>query len=336
MLFDYRKTFLFCLLGCCVLSMTWPRTSSADIAKTKYYRAEACYKKLRHSPKKQKYRSYWLGCINKFQSVYRYNPSGPWAAAGLYMSGKLYKELYGRSFKASDKKAAIDSYKQVVKDYPKSAYKHKAENALRNLFPKGIPKIASKRKISKQSHVMSREDDIAKEIKKFYAQTTVKRNIKGSQGKTCTVVGLRFWSNPNYTRVVIDADREISYSRRLLKKDTAIKKPHRLYIDLRNSKLGKDTVEVEVDLLKTEDFYFFLKARNLYRLRSSILSPKGISTGVSESLFRLIQKKHSRIPGLEFLTITSIPFIPVPFTTYVINLKLQNGDVEITVDRLYL
>ncbi len=241
MLFDYRKTFLFCLLGCCVLSMTWPRTSSADIAKTKYYRAEACYKKLRHSPKKQKYRCYWLGCINKFQSVYRYNPSGPWAAAGLYMSGKLYKELYGRSFKASDKKAAIDSYKQIIKDYPKSSYKHKAENALRNLFPKGIPKIASKRKISKQSHVMPQEDDIAKEIKKFsYTQTTVKRDIKGSQGKTGTVVGLRFWSNPSYTRVVIDADSEVSYSRRLLKKDTAIKKPHRLYIDLRNSKLGKD------------------------------------------------------------------------------------------------
>jgi N-acetylmuramoyl-L-alanine amidase len=221
--------------------VTWPRSSFADFAKTKYYRAEACYKKLRHSPKKQKYRCYWLGCIEKFQSVYRHNPSGPWAAAGLYMSGTLYQELYRRSFKASDKKAALDIYKRIIKGYPKSSYKRKAENAIRDLFPKGVPKIASKSKIRKQRHVTPPEDDIAKQIKKFsYAKTPVKTDVKGSKGNTGTVVGLRFWSNPSYTRVVIDADSEISYSHRLLKKDTAIRKPHRLYIDLSNSRLGKD------------------------------------------------------------------------------------------------
>jgi len=241
LLFNYKKTFLFCLLACCILSVTWLRTSSADTARKKYYRAEACYKKLRHSPKKQKYRANWLGCIEKFQAAYRHNPSGPWAAAGLYMSGMLYQELYRRSFKDSDKKAALDIYKRIIKGYPKSAYKRKAENAVRNLFPKGVPKIAHKRKIREQSHVRPPEDDIAKEIKKFsYAQTTVKRDIKRSQGKTGTVVGLRFWSNPNYTRVVIDADSEMLYSHRLLKKDKSIRKPQRLYIDLKNSRLGKD------------------------------------------------------------------------------------------------
>jgi N-acetylmuramoyl-L-alanine amidase len=241
LLFNYKKTFLFCLLACCILSVTWLRTSSADTARKKYYRAEACYKKLRHSPKKQKYRAHWLGCIEKFQAVYRHNPSGSWAAAGLYMSGTLYQELYRRSFKKSDKKAALDIYKRIIKGYPKSAYKRKAENAVRNLFPKGVPKIAHKRKIREQSHVKPPEDDIAKEIKKFsYPQTTVKRYIKGSQGKTGTVVGLRFWSNPNYTRVVIDADSEMVYSHRLLKKDKSIRKPQRLYIDLKNSRLGKD------------------------------------------------------------------------------------------------
>ena len=229
------------MLACCILSVMWPRSSSADSAKKKYYRAEACYKKLRHSPKKQKYRCFWLGCIEKFQAVYEDNPSGPWAAAGLYMSGNLYKELYRRSYKKSDKKAALDSFKRIIKDYPKSTYKRKAENALRNLFPKGVPKTASKRKISKSGHVTPPEDDIAKQIKKFsYAKIPVKRDIKGPQHRTGTVVGLRFWSNPSYTRVVIDADSELSYSHRLLKEDVSIRKPHRLYVDLDNSRLGKD------------------------------------------------------------------------------------------------
>jgi len=241
LLFDYRKIFLFCLFACFIISVIFPRTSSAATARQKYYQAEACYKKLRHSPTKQQYRDNWLKCINKFQAVYRHNPSGQWAAAGLYMSGKLYLELYRRSLKKSDKKAAHDIYKRIIKRFPKSAYKRRAENAIRNLFPKGVPKIASKKVIRKKSPAKSPEDDIAKEIKKsIYTKTPIKKDVKGAESRTATVVGLRFWSNPSYTRVVIDADSETSYTHKLLKKDISIHKPQRLYIDLKNSRLGKD------------------------------------------------------------------------------------------------
>ena len=229
------------MLACCILSVTWPQASSANIAKKKYYRAEACYKKLRHSPKKQKYRCFWLDCIKKFQAVYEHNPSGAWAPAGLYMAGTLYKELYRRSFKKSDKTAALDSYRRIIKDYPKSAYRSKAEKALNNLFPKGIPKIASKRKIPKPSPAPIREDDIARQIKKYAdVNLPVDPPVKGPKGSTGKVVGLRFWSNPSYTRVVIDADSEMAYSHRLLKEDITLRKPHRLYVDLDNSRLGED------------------------------------------------------------------------------------------------
>jgi N-acetylmuramoyl-L-alanine amidase len=55
-----------------------------------------------------------------------------------------------------------------------------------------------------------------------------------------TVNELRFWSNPNYTRVVIDTDGKVPYFHRLLKKDPDLKKPQRLYVDLRNARLRKD------------------------------------------------------------------------------------------------
>ena len=129
MLFSYRKNFLSCLLACCIVAAMWPWTSSAATAKGKYYQAEACYKKLRNSVKRQKYRANWLACIDKFEAVYRHNPPGPWAAAGLYKSGELYQKLYKRSFKESDKKEAIDIYKKIIKRYPKSAYKRKADIA---------------------------------------------------------------------------------------------------------------------------------------------------------------------------------------------------------------
>jgi N-acetylmuramoyl-L-alanine amidase len=65
-----------------------------------------------------------------------------------------------------------------------------------------------------------------------------------SQTGLVTVQGLRFWSNPSYTRIVIDADQETRFSHRLLKKDPSIKKPQRLYIDLSRSRLGKKYSEI--------------------------------------------------------------------------------------------
>ncbi|MBW2540129.1 MAG: N-acetylmuramoyl-L-alanine amidase, partial [Deltaproteobacteria bacterium] len=104
--------------------------SKPNVAKDKYIRAEACYRKLVNNPGRQKYRNNWLLCIDKFQAVYRHDPSGPWAAAGLYMSGKLYQELYKYSYKGSDQTEALEIFKHVVKDYPNSAYSPRAADAL--------------------------------------------------------------------------------------------------------------------------------------------------------------------------------------------------------------
>jgi len=224
-----------------MLSITGQQVSFAATSKDTYHQAEACYKKLRHSPKKQKYRENWLLCIEKFKAVYRHNPSGSWAPAGLYMAGVLYEELYGRSFKTSDKENAFKVYDLLIKRYPKSKYRQKAENAKRRKALKKTPKTTSPKVIPEKNDARASVDSIETEINK--ASSTQDLNTKESDpGKAGNVeiVGLRYWSNPNYTRVVIDADNELSYAHRLLKKDTSINKPQRLYVDLNNSRLGKD------------------------------------------------------------------------------------------------
>lgn len=54
------------------------------------------------------------------------------------------------------------------------------------------------------------------------------------------VTGLRFWSNPEYTRVVINANKERHFTEYLLKRDPAIGKPPRLFIDIDHTRLGKN------------------------------------------------------------------------------------------------
>ncbi len=80
----------------------------------------------------------------------------------------------------------------------------------------------------------------------------VQKGTAAVPGALAVVNGLRFWSNPNYTRVVIDADQEADYQHRLLKKDPEIHKPQRLYVDLNNSRLQPDLerqVPINDDLL---------------------------------------------------------------------------------------
>ena len=241
MLVERIKLILPYILIGCILSITGQQVSFAATSKDEYHQAEACYKKLRHSPKKQKYRENWLLCIDSFKAVYRHNPSGSWAPVGLYMAGVLYEELYRRSFKTSDRENAFEVYDLIITRYPKSKYRQKAENAIRRHALKKTPKTTPTKAIPEKNNARSPADSIEKEIKKISSTQdpdTKKSNL--AEAGNAEIVGLRYWSNPNYTRVVIDADNEVSYAHRLLEKDTSTNKPKRLYVDLNNSRLGKD------------------------------------------------------------------------------------------------
>ncbi len=322
------------------VSMVWP--AWALTPKQQYYQAEKAYATLKKNTRYQKYRDKWLACIDKYQKVYRLDPSGPWAAAGLYKSGILYLELHTRSYLDADRQEAVNAFQRVIQRYPKSRYSPKSRSQLADLdrpaprpgksaaarhLKKALAEYdqlmasAEKQKyrdqwekcvdhfqvayrsdargpdaaeslymtgllfkgLSDKSH---READLDQAMEYF---RRVKREFPGSafakkaddilagnlsgtaatidvgdplasiiaqnqndseagmsdasmqqQTGLVTVQGLRFWSNPSYTRIVIDADQETRFSHRLLKKDPAIKKPQRLYIDLSKSRLGRD------------------------------------------------------------------------------------------------
>ena len=137
---NIKKLNTVCLFACCMLAVLWPRTPSAATARDIYYQAESCYKKLRNNSKKQNYRDQWLKCIDKFEEVYRRDPSGQWAPAGLYMSGKLYQKLYNLSLKDSDRQEARDIYERIIKRFPQSQYRQKAADAIKAFSKAQRPK----------------------------------------------------------------------------------------------------------------------------------------------------------------------------------------------------
>ncbi len=218
---------------------------SQPMATERYLEAESCYSSLKQSSRKMAYRHNWLQCIEKFYSIYRQDPDGERAAPSLFMTGKLYADLYRQSKRKSDLRAAHTMYEKVVASFPDSRYQVKA-SLLIDAMPPWVKKDSG-----------SSSDDVANTIEDdSQKQEGGQRPIAEADGAVPegwgTVDNLRFWSNPNYTRVVIDASRETSYYHHLLKRDPSINKPQRLYVDLKNSRLGQNirkSIPINDDLL---------------------------------------------------------------------------------------
>lgn len=195
----------------------------------RFDRATACFEKLRNTPNRQKYRDAWLTCIEKFDEAYRNDPAGPSAAASLHMTGTLYYELYKRSFNSSDRQNALDRLQRVVTHYPDNDHSAKAQAAIREISGDGASTPG------------------------FMAKDTATAANNSTPEGAAVITGMRFWSNPNYTRLVIDADQETKFEYNLLNKDPSIEQPQRLYVDLHNSRLGKGLdkiIPINDDLLR--------------------------------------------------------------------------------------
>jgi N-acetylmuramoyl-L-alanine amidase len=98
-----------------------------------FFEAEACAREVRKSPQKLKVRSNSTRCIDKFQTVYRQDPKGPWAPASLFQAGVLYTELFKNSRSDADRKSAAELFDQVQKKFPDSGYRDRAAAELQKL-----------------------------------------------------------------------------------------------------------------------------------------------------------------------------------------------------------
>lgn len=263
-------------LICTVFVLFWAAISSAMTARDKYAKAEDCFRKLLKSKQKQKYRHNWMTCIDRFQSVYRHDPSGPWAAAGLYRSARLYELLYGRSFRKSDMEEAADFYQRILRRFPKSRYRSKAAAALQSISARGVKTgVFQKEKNRKQKgdRIKNRAYSKSRSLDRPFS----------------TVTGLRFWSNPTFTRLVIDADAKLSYNYTFLKKNPTVQKPPRLYVDLNRSRLGegiKKFIPINDNLLK--NVRAAQKPDNSVRVVIDIKSYKTFKVFALQNPFRIV------------------------------------------------
>ena len=223
---------------------------------------------LKRSPKKNKYRSYWMDSIRMFELVETKYPGSPAAADACFDRAAAYGDLYQynqysrdldesrKTFvkcqssypkhdrapealyrviiifkdRKKDNPSALDTYKKMADAYPDSAWTEKARMRL------GIRTAAKTGKNSKNGK-KKKVPELRKPPEAVIAVPTAPKELG-------VVKNVRYWSGGAYTRIVIDQDRTLKFQAHELKN------PDRLVFDILSSRVSES---VEKDPLPVND-----------------------------------------------------------------------------------
>ena len=210
--------------------------------------ADRCREALHRSAKKKRYRHNWLNCIARYEKIYtRYSRSDQ-AAWAVYHSAKLFTGLSKYSGRTKDLNEALRLYRRLTDTYKSHRladdaqyligdiyYRYKGDTAQAYVeflkvdikFPSGDMRARARKRLDELAVKLSKKD------KQVIAGT-----VTSSKSGLVGVKNIRHWSTPNYTRVVVDLEGPVKYNHHLLKPDPDLKKPRRLYLDLKGASVS--------------------------------------------------------------------------------------------------
>jgi len=223
--------------------------------------ANSCRKSLLASSQKMKFRHHWMNCIGRFEKIAEEYPRTDEAAWALYFAGRLYSKMYRYSGREEDLENAVLAFKKVSEGH--------AEHRLADDAQYRIGEIYFERKNFTQAYVEFLKVDIkfpngdmrkdARAMMDRLASMLSEEKpaedpppASGSGEGLARVLDIRHWSTPSYTRVVVDMDRPVKYEEHLLKKDSKLNKPRRLYVDLKGASARsiESTIPIRDGLLR--------------------------------------------------------------------------------------
>jgi N-acetylmuramoyl-L-alanine amidase len=236
------------------------------------------------------------------------------------MTAGLYGRLYEYSWIGQDRLQALDYYTRLLKRFPTSPFRSEAKQAIAQLSTNGGKEIDQQKLADSQAPVCEVTSKLKASLQ--IKKSSVHKKSSGPQVESLAEVeGIRFWSSPTYTRVVIDVESEVHYTHHLLKRDPSIAKPMRLYVDLNHARVGPglkpvvpiiddllssaraaqyspDTVRLVLDIKSIDDFKIF-SLRNPFRIVVDVrgVPVKTTSKTTSKKQFRReLGKPGGKVP----------------------------------------
>lgn len=170
-------------------------------AREAYRRARGYHDTLLDAAEERRSLKQYKRAIFLYRTVIDQDPTYGACDDTLYAMGNLYQDMAERFQNETYRKRAIYYYEFLADQYPLTKHKKAAR--------KRAGLLKSKTSTAKQTVALGK-----------------------APSALATISEIRYWSNRDYTRVVIQLDREVSFQKSIL---TA---PDRIYFDLQRSKLA--------------------------------------------------------------------------------------------------
>ncbi len=261
------KRFVFFVLIC---SLAWSPALAAPTAEQAYQQAREAFYALQNSARKQMYRENWLKVYDQFSAVQKKYPNDRRAADALYMCGKTYAALYAISRVQADAERAVDLYAEMADSYPGSSLADdslllagklleetlsepkRAYTVYRRLvdnFPAGD--MAGQAKERLQALAQYAPPPAPKPVARAADKPAVSTVSAPAAGDNVpsgggSLTGVRYWSNPGYTRIVLDVSAQAAFSAHFLAAETDKGAPPRLYVDIEKTSLDPTITEPKI------------------------------------------------------------------------------------------
>lgn len=252
-----------------ILSLLWllsPVAVFAETSEQAYQKARDSYYSLQDSSRKQMYRENWENVYDKFESVYQRFPKTSRGADSLYMCGKTMAGLYTVSRIKPDAQRSVDLFVQMAETYPESSLADDALLQAGELMEEVlVDKSAAYTLYQQLVEVQSSGDMVGKAKARLAAlasyapvdnavvakhladakvaasapQPTIAAATAKTPAGSRTLSSIRYWSNPGYTRIVLDVSSQTKFSAHYLVPEPSKGAPPRLYVDIEKTGLAE-------------------------------------------------------------------------------------------------
>lgn len=192
-----------------------------------YEEARRAYQRLLAGGAEARDPGAWRAAAQAFREAAASPPSAELGAEALYAAGICLERANGVSGELADLSGAAGAYGAVADRYPHSP---RALDALlragRALELAGDGEGAKAR----YRRLLAAYPDAG--------EAAAARQRLERVGREAAVEGLRFFTGPDYTRVVVDLSAPVPFAARRLASDAAAQRPERVYLDLVGVRLG--------------------------------------------------------------------------------------------------
>ena len=214
------------------------------------------YRQLESNSEKAKRSETWDLVGSTFYRIYSQNPDWKNSPLCLFVAARVYEKKSLRFKSPQDSEKALRYSREFVKRYPNDSLADDAWLRVGRILERRGEKKGAVTAYQRIVYGMEESDtyEIAKKkLAILTGASTPKKTEPPARKKAppkahpkgyAVVKKIRHWSTENYTRVVIETDKEIKYSSRMLRPDPELKTPPRLYVDLEKT-VFSDSVKIE-------------------------------------------------------------------------------------------